>query len=66
MNNMADDPYEIYQDKRVSVDLNNGKTIVGTLHKRSFSYIILVHPGVVVTRKEIVSIKAVKAVEETA
>jgi len=63
---MADDPYEIYQDKRVSVDLNNGKTIVGTLHKRSFSYIILVHPGVVVTRKEIVSIKAVKAVEETA
>ena len=57
---MANDPYEIYQDKRVSVELTNKKTVVGTLHRRSFSYIILVHPGVVVTRKEIVSIKEVE------
>jgi len=63
VNNMADDPYEIYQDKRVSVDLTNKKTVVGTLHKRSYSYIILVHPGLLITRKEIVAIKEVEETE---
>lgn len=57
---MATDPLEIYQDKRVSMALTNGRTVVGTLHKRSFSYVILVHPGVVITRKEIVSTEEIE------